>query len=96
MSDTGDVKFASIAARATQYPANTNDVVWLVERINKTREAIQQMRELLREGREFALNNTRAAAVRHALFDWGERVERYLAVDFPAPPLTAAPQERTK
>lgn len=33
-------KFAAIEARVTRYPASTNDVVWLVERIRALREAL--------------------------------------------------------
>ena len=32
-------KFSAIEARATQYPASTNDVVWLVERLRGICEA---------------------------------------------------------
>lgn len=35
-------KFAAIEARATQYPASTNDVVWLVNRVQQLRAALQE------------------------------------------------------
>ena len=36
-------KFAAIEARATQYPASTNDVIWLVEQVRRLRDALAPM-----------------------------------------------------
>jgi hypothetical protein len=41
-------KFAAIEARMTKYPASTNDVVWLVERVRELAEAVEYL-ELLRD-----------------------------------------------
>ena len=38
-------KFAAIEARATQYPANANDVVWLVGRLRLLRDALVAIRD---------------------------------------------------
>jgi hypothetical protein len=41
-------------------------------------QLLQRTRTMLSEGREFALANTRAAAVRHAFFAWGDRADNLL------------------
>lgn len=35
-------KFTAIEARATQYPASANDVVWLVARVRELRDALEE------------------------------------------------------
>jgi len=37
-------KFAAIEARATQYPASTNDVVWLVSLVRQLRNSLEAIR----------------------------------------------------
>ena len=34
-------KFAAIEARCTQYPANANDIVWLVNRVRELEAALK-------------------------------------------------------
>jgi len=36
-------KLAAIEARATQYPASTNDVVWLVARVRELRSVLDDV-----------------------------------------------------
>ena len=36
-------RFAAIEARCTQYPASTNDVVWLVHRVRELRDALDEV-----------------------------------------------------
>jgi len=38
-------KFAAIEARATQSPASTNDVVWLLERVRQLRTAVELLQD---------------------------------------------------
>lgn len=57
-------------------PAGTVLVVARPPRVRL--DALGALVALLREGRELALTNQRAASMRHALVNWGDRVEAAL------------------
>jgi hypothetical protein len=46
-------QFAAIEARATQYPADTNDVVWLVERVRELQDELSAWEALAALGPEW-------------------------------------------
>ncbi len=64
--------WGEIARDAHGFPVTADD--W-----EKVRAYARQLEALLRVGRDFALQNTRAAAVRHKFFAWGDEVDDVLA-----------------